>query len=155
MEEVKKENFEDVMNEMGTFTVGAITFTVIPIYFGEESRYFRDVTLSPMPVSQDGDKEFTDKELAQWGIALFSEETNSTKPIRFRKLKELFFKIFPLRNYRYYYFVPVIQPLIKWIERKVRLNGKRIRFYDLERKYKLTKADIEKLIIYIHELSFF
>lgn len=146
---------EDVMMERGKFTANGHTFMVRPVYLKEESEYFSEIRFSPAPDSDEGEK--TDKELAQYAIALFSDHIN--KPDGATTKRKGFFsrlvRRFRRRNYRYYDDVPVIQPLIKWLERKVTYKGRRIRFYDLERKYGLNKAEIEKLIIYFQQLSFF
>lgn len=145
---------EDEMMERGKFTANGHTFMVHPVYLKEESEYFSEIRFSPVPNPDEGEK--TDKELGRFAIALFLDHLNhpegSTKKSR---LRGFFARLFRRRNYRYYDDVPVVQPLIKWLERKVTYKGRRIRFYDLERKYGLNKAEIEKLIIYFQQLSFF
>lgn len=154
---------EDVMMERGKIIANGHTFVVKPVYLGEETEFFSDMTLSetavfsPIPNAQNGVDKLTDEELGQWAIALFSSQFNEQK----EKKKEKFFfskilnKIFRKKDYHYYSDVPVVQQLIKWIERKVTYNGKKIRFYDLERKYGLSKADIERMFIELYKISFF
>lgn len=144
---------EDVMMERGKFTANGHTFMVRPVYLKEESEYFSEMHISPAPPSGE---EKTDKELAQYAIALFGDHVNNPDGGKKESgLKGFFSRLFRRRNYRYYDDVPVIQPLVKWLERKVTYKGRRIRFYDLERKYGLNKAEIEKLIIYFQQISFF
>lgn len=155
---------EDTMMERGRFTANGYTFAVEPVYLGEERAYIADMTISPTPNYYNEDKttkpiaELTDKELGSWAIALFTTDTTNsmadtddTKNL-FSRLYERFSKP---KDYRYYKDNPAVQPFIKWIERKVSYNGKPIKFYDLERKFGLNKAEIERLFIYFHELSGF
>lgn len=145
------------MFERGKFTANGYTFTVRPVYLGEEDEYLSQVTVSPVPVSQDGEviDKNDDKKMGQWAIVLFSESLNKVKKKKKGKLYQFFTWLFKRRDYRYYSDVPSIQPIIKWIEKKVTYNGKKVYFYDLERKYGLSKADIERLFIYFHEISGF
>lgn len=157
MEIIKNAENEDTMLERGKFIANGYTFIVKPVYLGEEDEYLSEMTVSPVPIIGDGeelDKE-NDKQMSQWSIALFSEALNGVKKKKRGRIYNFLCWLFRRRDYRYYSDTPAIQPLIKWIEKKVTCNGKRIRFYDLERKYGLSKADIERLFIYFHELSGF
>lgn len=150
---------ENTMMERGTFTANGHTFTVKPVYLGEESSYLSEMTVSPVPNVED-DKSINDlsnKELSSWAIALFSSSLNITdNPKKERGFfGKLFVKLFNRNNYHYYDNAPAVQPLIKWIEKKVTCDGHKVKFYELERKYGLSKAEIEKLFIYFHELSGF
>lgn len=157
VEVIKTAENENTMLERGKFVANGYTFTVRPVYLGEEDEYLSEMTVSPIPVAQDetDSNSNEEKRLAQWAIVLFSESLNQVKKKKRGRIYNFFCWLFRRRDYRYYSNVPSIQPLIKWIERKVTYNGKRIRFYDLERKYGLSKADIERLFIYFHELSGF
>lgn len=149
---------EDVMMERGRFSANGYTFVVRPVYLGEEDEYLSQVTFSPVPISKDGEidvEKNDDKKLGQWVIALFSESLNGIKKKKKGRIYNFLSWLFRRRDYRYYSDVPTIQPLIMWLERKVTYKGKKVYFYDLERKYGLSKADIERLFIYFHELSGF
>lgn len=156
---------EDIMMERGLFTANGYTFTVKPVYLGEESLYLSEMTLAPVPNIESGNgeeektaKDLTDKELSSWAIALFSHSINGADKGKLKKkgfFKRLFLKMFYKNDYRYYSDTPKVQPIIRWIEEKVSYNGHKIKFYDLERKFGLSKAEIEKLFIYFHELSGF
>lgn len=149
---------EETMLERGKFTANGYTFEVKPVYLGEESDYLSQVGVSPVPVSQatgEVNLDTTDKEKSQWIMALFSENINGVKKKKRGRFYELLSYILWRRDYRYYKDYPTIQPLIKWIEKKVTYKGKKVRFYELERKYCLSKADIERLFIYFHQLSGF
>lgn len=147
---------EDIMMERGKFTANGHTFTVKPVYLGEEDEYFSDMTISPVPKIEEGDDAPTDKELSRWAIALFSDKVNNDsnghKP---GILRRFFGLLFHRNDYRYYSDRPAVMPLIKWLDRKVTYKGRRVKFYQLERKFGLNKAEIEQLIIYFHELSGF
>lgn len=157
MEVIKNEDNEQLMLERGKFVANGYTFTVRPVYLGEEDEYLAEMTVSPIPVTNEGEllNQENDKQMSQWLIALFSESLNGIKKKKRGRFYNFLCWLFRRRDYRYYSNVPAIQPLLKWIEKKVTCNGKKIRFYDLERKYGLSKAEIERLFIYFHELSGF
>lgn len=157
VEEIKNIVNEEIMLERGKFVANGYTFTVRPVYLGEEDEYLSEMTVSPIPIEKEGEKidQDDDKKMSQWSIALFSESLNGVKKRKKGRFYNFLCWLFRRRDYHYYSDVPAIQPLIKWIERKVTCNGKKIRFYDLERKYGLSKAEIERLFIYFHELSGF
>lgn len=152
---------EENMMERGYFTANGHTFAVKPVYLGEEDEYLSEMTISPTPVPKEDGEEYTEKELGQWSIALFSKSLNVKKGIAEEKhgpfaiLSRLFQRFRKPKDYRYYADSPAIQPLVKWLERKVTYKNRKIRFYDLERKFGLNKAEIERLIMYFHELSGF
>lgn len=149
---------EEAMLERGKFIANGYTFIVKPVFLGEEDDYLSQLTVSPVPVKLDGETEIdkdNDKKMGDWIIALFSKQINDKTPKEHGKIYNFFMRLFHRRDYRYYSHVPTIQPLIMWLERKVTYKGRKVYFYDLERKYGLSKADIERLIIYFHELSGF
>lgn len=147
---------EDIMMERGKFTANGHTFTVRPVYLGEEDEYFSDMTISPVPKKEEGADEPTDKELSRWAIALFSDKVNEQENTSKRgRLRRFFSWMFHRNDYRYYSERPAVMPLVKWLERKVSYKGRKVRFYQLERKFGLSKAEIERMIIYFHELSGF
>lgn len=147
---------EDIMMERGKFTANGYTFTVKPVYLGEEDDYFSDMTISPVPNVGEGDDAPTDKELSRWAIALFSDKVNEAGGSTKKGLLNRLFDRFIHRNdYRYYSEKPSAMALVKWLERKVLYKGRKVKFYQLERKFGLNKAEIEKLIIYFHQLSGF
>lgn len=147
---------EEVMMERGKFRANGYTFVVKPVYLGEEDQYFSEMAVPPIPVSDNGNsiQEKNDKELSKWIISLFSDSVNGKRKNK-NIFKRIFFFFTRKRDYTYYSDVPSIQPIIKWLEKKVTYNGKKVYFYDLERKYGLSKSEIERLIIYFHELSGF
>lgn len=149
---------EDTMLERGKFVANGYTFNVKPVYLGEEDDFLSQVTISPVPVAPENDADDdtkNDKQLGRYAIALFSETLNNVKKKTHGRIYNFFCWLFRRRDYRYYKDMPLIQPLIKWIEIKVTYNGKKVYFYDLERKYGLSKAEIERLFIYFYELSGF
>lgn len=149
---------ENTMMERGKFTANGYTFTVKPVYLGEEDAYLADLSISPIPITNNGKPDYdlgNDKKLGQWSIALFSKAVNTQEQKKHGRFYQLCSKIFRKKNYKYYSNKPAVQPFVKWIEQKVFYHGRKIRFYDLERKYNLSKADIERLFIYFHELSGF
>lgn len=145
---------KETMMERGKFSANGYVFEVRPLYLGEEEDYLSEVTVSPViNNTEDSGHEPTDKELGRWLIALFSNVVNQNKKKK-NRIVAFFIRLFH-RDYHYYDNYPAVQPLIKWIERKVTHKGKKIRFYDLERKYGLNKTEIQKLIAYFLELSGF
>lgn len=149
---------KDTMLERGKFIANGYTFIVKPVFLGEEDDYLSQLTVSPIPVSMNGETEIdknNDKKMGDWIIALFSKQINKDNKKEHGKIYNFFIRIFHRKDYRYYSNLPTIQPLIMWLERKVTYKGRKVYFYDLERKFGLSKADIERLIIYFHELSGF
>lgn len=149
---------EETMLERGKFVANGYTFTVRPVYLGEEDNFLSQVTISPVPVNPDSntvEESKDDKQLGKYAIALFSEALNNVTKKTHGRIYEFFCWLFKRRDYRYYKDVPLMQPLIMWIEKKVTYNGKKVYFYDLERKYGLSKTEIERLFIYFYELSGF
>lgn len=149
---------EESMLERGKFIANGYTFIVKPVFLGEEDDYLSQLTVSPVPVKLEGETEIdkdNDKKMGDWIIALFSKQINDKTQKEHGKIYNFFMRLFHRKDYRYYSNVPTIQPLIMWLERKVTYKGRKVYFYDLERKFGLSKADIERLIIYFHELSGF
>lgn len=149
---------EETMMERGRYTANGYVFDVRPVMLEEMDEYIADVSTAPIiPASKEDIDELknNDEKAAQWAIALFSEALNDVP----KKKRNIFTKAFEFlahkNDYRYYSDVPKMTGILKWIERKVTYNGKKVRFYDLERKYKLSKAEIQRLFIFFHEISVF
>lgn len=151
------DNGMETMLERGTFEANGYKFTVKPIFLGEESEYLDDVAYALYPRAKEGE-EITDKDLSHYAMMLFREVPGKNDKHEriglFERFKRWFAKTF-IKNYEYYSDNPSVLGLVKWIERKVFYKGKRIRFYDLERKYGLTKSEIVKLFGYFQDLSGF
>lgn len=147
---------EDVMMERGKFEANGYVFTVQPIFLREEDEYFSDLTISPIPPSLENGEMPTDKELGRWAIALFSEKANGGTPYKkMSTFRRFFIWLFHRNDYHYYADCKNIMPYVKWVEKKVKYKGRKVKFYQLERKFSLSKAEIEKLFIYLHQLSGF
>lgn len=147
---------EDIMMERGKFTANGHTFIVRPVYLGEEDTYFSEINIAPVPSIQDGADSPSDKELGRFAIVLFSKTINGENAGKQQGLfRRIINWLFHRNDYHYYSSYTSMQPIIKWLERKVTYNRRKIRFYDLERKYGLNKAEIERLIMYFHEISGF
>lgn len=149
---------EDLMMERGKFEANGYTFTVYPVRLKEENDFFNDLHLNPVPKQIADGGEMTDEELALHVIALFSESANQDDDNKIKKIskfRQFVIKWFYRNDYHYYEDRPKIMPFIRWIERKVEYNHKRVRFYDLERKYGLSKAEIGRLFVYFYQLMGF
>lgn len=148
---------EDIMMERGKFEANGYTFTVKPITLREEDEYFADLKLSPIPPSviETGDIP-TDQELGRWVIALFSAKANGGSPYpKMTKWRKFWIWLLHRNDYHYYSDCKNIVGYVKWIERKVRYKGKHIKFYQLEKKFELSKAEIGRLFIYLYQLTGF
>ena len=171
---VKTELNKDKMLERGNLTANGYTFVVTPICLGEEDSYFGDMPFSPVPLFNDkkSDKPLSNNEvnkiIRSHIITLFSPKyLQVLKTIEREKLtlaqkkavdfKQLtFFQRFLKRYVKsFYYLDSVAYPLTKWLQKKVYYNNKKVTFYDLERKYNLSKEEIGKMVIYMHDLSDF
>lgn len=140
----------DTILERGEIVLNGYKFTVKPVYFGEESEYLQDVPIPIYPQAKEK-SEITDKDLSRFGIMLFIQDMENAdgKKLKkklglFQRIKRWWTKKF-VHDYRYYSDNPSILGLVKWIERKVYYKGHPIRFYDLERKFHLSKSEIVKL----------
>ncbi len=154
-EEVNNISPYETVQERGKYTANGYTFEIEPVYFGEEEEYFSDNHLSAF--LQNSKEDIQDKDLAQYIIALFQikGEEEAKKDLRvLGRVKLWLVKLFK-KDYRYYSENPKALGFIKWMERKVKYKGRHIRFYDLERKYKLTKIEIAKMYRYMEDLSGF
>lgn len=150
---------QEIMKERGHFTANGYTFTVEPVTLDEEDQYFSEVGCFLYPHNKDGSEveDISDRELASFARALFlvdRKDNDSHKRGALEKIKLWLVKHF-CRDYRFYSDTPTIMAGIKWIEKKVKYKGKRIRFYDLERKYGLSKVEIVKLFGYFEKMSNF
>lgn len=170
--EKEKELNKDIMMERGKFCANGHVFEVKPIYLGEEDAYLESLTMSPVPkpIMDANGKEtsLSEKEVGQFLQFFFSnrrlaEMESQSK----RSIDRLFPNGKPItsaaiwrlkktkRNYLFYCDNPNAMIIAMWLERKVSYRGRPIRFYDLERKFKMNKSEIERLICYLHELSGF
>ena len=146
---------EDIMMERGTFEANGYTFMVYPVRLKEENDFFSDLKVSPIPKKIVDGETMTDEELALYVITLFSESINyddGEQPKNISKFRQFIIKYFYHNDYHCYEDRPKIMPFLRWIEQKVEYKGKRIRFYDLERKYGLSKAEIGRLFVYFYQL---
>ena len=145
------------MLERGIFMANGYKFVVKPIFLGEETEYLSDVSYALYPHAKDG-QEVSEKDLSHYAIMLFRKDFgNDNKAEKlglFEKFKRWFAKTF-IKNYEYYSDNPSVLGLVKWIERKVYYKGRKIRFYDLERKFGLTTSEIVELFGYFQDLSGF
>lgn len=152
-----KESSLEVMSERGTFIANGYKFTVKPVYLGEESEYFDDVAYALYPKVKD-EEEVKEKDLSHYAIMLFRKDNSVYEKTEslglFGRFKRWFAKTF-IKNYEYYSDNPGVLGLVKWIEKKVYYKGRPIRFYDLERKFGLTKSEIVELFKCFQDLSGF
>ncbi len=154
----RKQDDRDLMEERGYITLNGHTFKVIPVFLGEEEEYLTDLQITPVPPkSDDADEngEYDDKQLSRFIMSLFSKSRTvglGNRPPK-TKLFEMVMKKLGFK--KYYYADSTAYTNIKWLQKKVQYNNKCVRFYDLERKFRLNKVEIERLFIEIHTLSGF
>ncbi len=157
-DEIETLKSREKMLQRGKFTANGYVFTVKPLLLGEEDEYLEDVKVALYPRAEGKKPEdFTDKELSQYAIWLFSQRNEVALPKKqglLDKLKLRLVKTF-CKNYQYYSDNPKAMGIIKWVEKKIYYKNKRIKFYDLERKYGLSKSEIIKMLGYFEELSGF
>ncbi len=148
------------MTQRGIYTAYKYTFNVEPIYLQEVDEYLHDNVYVPRKTDINGNV-ITDKELSTFMSQCFlkdtakatetEEEVEEKKESAVDKVKSLFRK----KSKVDYSEFPMAKGIVKWVERKVSYNGKKICFEDLEQKYKLSKVEIAKLIMYLSEFSGF
>ena len=145
----------EVMQERGKFEANGYIFTIEPVYFGEEEEYWQDVQFLLHPEKDD----CTDRDLAKFGIMLFqmggSKGNNVKGQLGLFQRMILWLVKHTTKRYKYYSDNPSMVGAIKWIEKKVKYKGKHIRFYDLERKFGLSKSEIIKMFGYFEAMSGF
>lgn len=155
--DIEKQDQEDnglgLALDRGIYIANGHKFIVKPVYLGEEDDYLNDVPYYIYPKKTD---DLDDEKLNQFAMMLFSKKFGGTpeKRGKFENIKRWFVKTFNKKD-GYYTNFPKALGLIKWIERKVYYKGKPIKFYDLERKFGLTKVEIVKLFGYFQDLSGF
>ena len=146
---------KEQMFERGFFEVNGYTFEVSPIRLNEENQYNREVPVFLYPRDENGNRveDLEDKDLALHLRQIYANGENKTEGL-FAKIK-LWLVKHTTKRYRYYSDNLYVCGIAKWAEKKIKYNGKHISFSDLERKYKLTKSEIVKLLGYLEDLSFF
>ncbi len=157
----RKQDDRDLMEERGYITLNGHTFKVTPVFLGEEEEYLNDLQVTPYPKKKDEElsiekiDEIDVSTLNTFVMSLFSKSRTVGLGSRggFRKFIECFLKKLGFK--RYYYANSTAYTNIKWLQKKVYYNGKRVNFYDLERKFSLNKSEIERLFIEIHFVSGF
>ncbi len=147
--------------ENGVFQAKGHKFDVEPVFLKEIKEYNKDCPFVP-PLKNAEGEPLEEKEISRFLIGCFTKETKDVSMEKENPLKEKgkgFFakcveKMFPKK---------ILQDppktigdgFVKWIEKKVTLNGNPISFYDLESVHKLNKVEIAKLIAYLSEFSGF
>ena len=139
----------DISINRGKFTANDVSFKVRPVTVEEFDSY--------MPMLNETIafiKESESVDLRKMLTAKFSlkatKRTSNFLIIIINHICSTFFK-----NYIHYKRFKHGYIIAKWFEKLVTVNGKKVRFYDLERKYYLNKNEIIKLLNYINELSGF
>ncbi len=159
-----KENREttlgkEIIQERGIFSANGHDFTIKPITLGEESEFQSDFKINLKP-----NEDMSDEDIVNLMMAMFNNLEG--KKVDWLKLKAL--KKIPLLvvlwkkltrspiSYDYdYYSGCHAYGLVKWLEKKVYINGKLIHFYDLENVYGLSKLELYDMICKMMELSNF
>lgn len=147
---------KDKMDEKGRIMLNGFEFIITPIFIGEEEKFRNDVTFSALPRKENKDEDFTDKELSDHMITIFANQAfekkeNKCKIITNKKA----IKIIKKFSKKHYYADKYAKPLVYWLQQKIRYKDKLVKFYDLERKFKLSKSDIGKIIVTLYKISGF
>ena len=149
----------DVMLERTLIKINGHTFKIKPITLGEEVDFQTDFKYSIMPDTNGNEVE--DDDIMQLMMGLFADKKRILEEMGSIHLKkktwlqifrELYYK--NRKNKKYYQNVAGYG-MVKWLEKKVSCDGKKIKFYDLERKYGLTKLEIHQLMSKFMEISNF
>lgn len=149
----------DIILERTLLEINGHTFKIKPITLGEEVDFQTDFKYSIMP--ETNGKEIEDDDIMQLMMGLFADKKRILEEmgsIHIRKktwtqiFKELYYRN---RKDKKYYQNVAGYGMVKWLEKKVSCNGRKIKFYDLERKYGLTKLEIHQLMSKFMEISNF
>lgn len=144
----------DVGTNRGHFIANNIDFSIRPICTDEFDGYFQTLTRTQMFKEEKTPNELSIALTAMFSdVAKLEEEKLNDK----KWYKRLYYKIFFLlyKDHKRYKKYPRGEELAKWIEKLVSVNGKKVTLYDLEIKYRLTKDEIARMIIYINKMSGF
>lgn len=173
----------NITTHRGRFTLDGHVFDVKPISGEESHRYvFNDLHKTLIFSHEKSEHEnimsfimaFASPDIVNLE-QLIETKKKQNKIIKSNKKNNIFkkennfkhkFKLFTLRvrrtartffykNYKRYEKDSMGRCYAYWIERLVTHQGKKVRFIDLENKYKLSKLDIINLICYINDLSGF
>lgn len=154
MSEKQTDTGLETMKDRYSYQANGYSFTVTPIFLGEENEYFSDVSYALYPAKKDG-QEITDKDLSHFAMALFRADSSEKEKFGFvDRVKNFIAKKFT-HTYRYYADVPSAAKIAKWVEKKVSYKGKPVKFYDLERKFNLSKSEIVNLLKMLQDASGF
>ena len=162
-QEMQLPGTSEIMAERGEFIANGYTFTIEPIYYNEESAFqdamphYSGKQFCLFPRDKDGTikKTTSDDELAKFGIMLFQlQDADPEEAYKGSRFKVWLYKHL-FKDYRYYVDNPNVMGFIWWVEKKVSYKGRHIKFYQLERKFKLTKAEIIKMLGYLEAISGF
>lgn len=144
----------ETMKERYSYSANGYSFTVIPVFLGEENEYFSDVSYALYPSKKDG-QEVTDKDLSHFAMALFRDDGTKLENVGFVERVKIFIAKKFTHTYEYYSDVPSAAKIAKWVEKKVFYKGKPVKFYDLERKFQLSKSEIVNLLKTLQDASGF
>ena len=142
-----------VEDKRGVFKANDLSFRVLPVDGTETIPFYALINVAQKMANAEGR---VNTSLLLVGLFTDVDEKGAKKrPIQ-KRLKIKFCEMF-YKDYRRYERYAYGKQLAKWIEKLVLLDktNKPVRYYDLEKKYLLSKEDIAKLLIYICELSGF
>lgn len=155
-EEEEKIYSKEDMLERGIFKANGYSFLVKPITFFESIEFMNSGIYVPSRHNEFGD-EIPDRELGRRLSLVFKkekvEEKEDSCDKRSFRSRMMLSKSKPESvDYSEY---PKAKPMIEWMEKKISIDGKPIKFYELETKYMLTKGEIARMLIYLFEFSGF
>jgi hypothetical protein len=159
-EQEQREHIEKILStyrvesKRGEFVANGIKFKVRPVDGVETVRFLKVLSEARIFAEVIGKGRF---QTALSFSRLFTDLDENNKPRKRGFIEELKLKYYEKihKNYKRYKRFPLGCEVAEWVEKLVEVDNKRVRFYDLEKKYLLSKEEIEKLIIYICELSGF
>lgn len=157
LEDDEEEIFsKDEMSERGFFEANGYIFMVKPITFFETLEITSKGIYVPSRYDRFGD-EVTDKELGRALSTIFKKQevTEQEKLPFYKRIAKWFKDKFRPKDYVDYSLYPSAKDTIELIESKVSYKGKKVKFYELETKFNLSKGEIANLLIYLLEFSGF
>lgn len=154
MSEKQTDTGLETMKERYSYSANGYSFTVTPVFLGEENEYFSDVSYALYPAKKDG-QEVTDKDLSHFAMALFRDDGTKLENVGFAERLKIFIAKKFTHTYKYYSDIPSAAKIAKWVEKKVSYKGKPVKFYDLERKFQLSKSEIVNLLKTLQDASGF
>ncbi len=159
-----KENKEiklgkEIIQERAIFSANGHDFKIKPITLGEEFEFQSEFKINLIPHDNMSDEDIINLMMAMFNnVEMKNGDFAKIKALKKIPLRTILWKKITRKpiSYDYEYYKGChAYSLVKWLEKKITINGKQIHFYDIENVYGLNKLEIYDMICKFMELSNF